>query len=400
MSSISPAIKPNYFAQIDALRAIAVSMVIYSHWAGYHNLWNDDVYWFNGEIGVQLFFVLSGFLITGILLDAREYAKSARLESAHLLKPFYIRRFLRIFPVFYATLALTFIVGHPDVRQSLIWHVTYLSNFFFAIRGEYLGDVSHFWSLAVEEQFYFIWPFIILFVSKRYLFQVVVICMCLAPLFRYTAAFIWGSNEVTVNVIPVSSLDTLAGGSLLAVMKRGYGRAYRGGSILKNLPWISLASGCSYIALRSFIAIPDGYEAIALFIARMLLVVTLIGIVLVCSNGVKGKLKYVLEWSVLSFIGRISYGIYIFHFFVPWFTSKVFVRIGYLPWKELGMYGYLLINLLVLLLMAVVSWYFFEKPLNDLKKHFPYVSQTKINTSTFSWFLRPYMRFVEKNRLR
>lgn len=400
MSPEIPIEKPKYFAQIDALRAIAVCMVIYSHWAGYHHLWNDDVYWFNGEIGVQLFFVLSGFLITGILLDAREHAQSSGLESASLLKPFYVRRFLRIFPVFYATLALTFIAGHPDVRQSLAWHATYLSNFYFALRGEYLGDVSHFWSLAVEEQFYLVWPFILLFVPMRRLLGVIVMCMCLAPLFRYIAAFILGFNEVTVNVIPLSSLDTLAGGSLLAILKRSNAPNIRGEMILEKLPWISLVCAGCYFAMRSFIPIPNGYESLALFIARILLVVTLMGIVLVCSNGVKGPLKRVLEWSPISFIGRISYGIYIFHFFVPWLTSQIFTRLGYLPSNELGMYGYLLINLIVLLFMAVVSWYFLEKPLNDLKKYFPYVSMAKGSTpSTLSWFMRPYFRIVGKTRI-
>ena len=76
-----------YFKQIDALRAVAVAMVIFSHWAGYHqDRWRDDSFWFNGEVGVQLFFVISGFLITGILLDERERAQSSPSNLHHVLK--------------------------------------------------------------------------------------------------------------------------------------------------------------------------------------------------------------------------------------------------------------------------------------------------------------------------
>src|SRR5687768_1429660 len=170
MKGAIPNLQGSYFRQLDALRALAVSMVIFSHWPGYHHdMWSDDLFWFNGEIGVKLFFVISGFLITGILLDERIKADQNDLGKASLLKTFYIRRFLRIFPLYYATLFVAFVLGHPDVVASWKWQVTYLSNFFYAMRGEYLGEVSHFWSLAVEEQFYFVWPLIILFVPKKWL---------------------------------------------------------------------------------------------------------------------------------------------------------------------------------------------------------------------------------------
>ena len=105
MSSIQ---HPNYFRQLDSLRAIAVSMVIFSHWAGYHGyLWTDDLFWFNGEVGVKVFFVISGFLITGILLTERFDSEKRNIEKSAQIKVFYVRRFLRIFPIYYLTLFVT-----------------------------------------------------------------------------------------------------------------------------------------------------------------------------------------------------------------------------------------------------------------------------------------------------
>ena len=112
---------PRYMPQLDSLRAIAVIGVMVHH------------FWPKGEIllglttgflGVQLFFVLSGFLITGILLRARDVVSAGLQSTRTEIRRFYIRRFLRIFPLFYGMLAVTWIVGVPEVRDSLAWHLT------------------------------------------------------------------------------------------------------------------------------------------------------------------------------------------------------------------------------------------------------------------------------------
>jgi peptidoglycan/LPS O-acetylase OafA/YrhL len=99
-----------YMRQLDTLRAVAAGMVIFSHWVP-----GTDTFWFNGHVGVQLFFVISGFLITGILLDARKNAERRDIRRSVVIRRFYMRRLLRIFPLYYGTLALTYLVGVPAV---------------------------------------------------------------------------------------------------------------------------------------------------------------------------------------------------------------------------------------------------------------------------------------------
>jgi peptidoglycan/LPS O-acetylase OafA/YrhL len=149
-----------YMPQLDGLRALAVALVAYSHWIPL----KYQTFFGFGIAGVQLFFVLSGFLITGILLRCRELP-----ERRNALRSFYARRFLRIFPLYYATLAACYVLGVNSARSSIFWHLAYLSNFYFFNLGGWEGPLSHFWSLAVEEQFYLIWPAIVLFVPQRYL---------------------------------------------------------------------------------------------------------------------------------------------------------------------------------------------------------------------------------------
>jgi peptidoglycan/LPS O-acetylase OafA/YrhL len=133
--------------QLDSLRAIAVIGVMVHH------------FWPNGEVllglttgflGVQLFFVLSGFLITGILLRARDVVAAGLQSTTSAIRQFYIRRLLRIFPLFYRMLAVAWIVGLPEVRDSLPWHLTYATNVYFVHIEDWHGSVSHLWSLAVE----------------------------------------------------------------------------------------------------------------------------------------------------------------------------------------------------------------------------------------------------------
>lgn len=146
---------PAYMPHLDGLRAFAVGLVIYSHWMPGH--YQFKLPW--GSAGVQLFFVLSGFLITGILLRCR--TSVARLSA---LRAFYVRRILRIFPLFYCVLLLAYVLNIEPVRETVFWHLPYLSNFYFFSIGRWDGDISHFWSLAVEEQFYLFWPAIVMFV--------------------------------------------------------------------------------------------------------------------------------------------------------------------------------------------------------------------------------------------
>ena len=205
------------FTQLDSLRAFAVFAVIVSH-TGPRAL---DPYAL-GMRGVQLFFVLSGFLITGILLTAR-HATTSRPRT---LRAFYCRRFLRIFPAYYAVLLITLLIGIPEVREGLAWHLTYLSNVRAARLGIWEGPVSHLWSLSVEEQFYLCWPLLVLSVPWGALPVVLAGAVLVGPLTRY---FLFQStgNVVTTLVPMPSNLDPLALGAGLALVWDRGGLALR-----------------------------------------------------------------------------------------------------------------------------------------------------------------------------
>lgn len=130
-----------YMKQLDGLRAFAVFAVLYVQYLPDKKYWLFGIYW--GEFAVRLFFVLSGFLITGILLKCRQYVALEQQTALLVLRQFYIRRFLRIFPLFYITLALAAVINIPPVRETIYWHILYLSNFYVAYLGSWPGSVSH-----------------------------------------------------------------------------------------------------------------------------------------------------------------------------------------------------------------------------------------------------------------
>ena len=109
-------------------------------------------------LGVWLFFVLSGFLITGILLRSRDQVDYGGYQGRFVLRQFYARRILRIFPLYYSVLLLAATIDLGDVRDTIFWHLAYLSNYLFATQQYWGAVTAHFWSLSVEEQFYILWP--------------------------------------------------------------------------------------------------------------------------------------------------------------------------------------------------------------------------------------------------
>ena len=155
-----------YIKGLDTVRALAVLVVIVSHWGfpvvlgpKFYAVLNNIIGF--GRFGLIIFFVLSGFLITSILLHEKEkYEDKPKFDS---LKKFFIRRVLRIFPIYYILLFIMFLTNDPYIRDHIWYYLGYSSN----LLRETDKVLPHFWSLAVEEQFYLIWPWIILFANKK-----------------------------------------------------------------------------------------------------------------------------------------------------------------------------------------------------------------------------------------
>lgn len=323
--------------QLNSLRTAAVAMVMWYHWAPPKYYFGLD--W--GRMGVTLFFVLSGFLITGILLDGRE----DRIPTKQMLRRFYARRFLRIFPLFYAVTFLAALANAPGVRNAFWWHVTYTSNFYFFKLGDWSGPASHFWSLAVEEQFYIVWPLLMLLLPRRFLIPTMLGLIVVSTICR----FLWQNVPLSYYVTP-AVLDALALGAMLAYMKRNHTRLF-------NSRWVIFGSLLAGVILVATQIAP-------LFQSGCVLVSA--GLIVAAANGATGLVGAILNFKPFQYLGIISYGLYVFHSFAP-FVLYHLAGVPKLPLPlKLPAFG------LFTIAVAAVSWHFFEKPLNDLKRYFPY----------------------------
>lgn len=348
--------------QLDAIRAVAIFLVMIQHWAP---ALVKIAPW--GGIGVRCFFVLSGFLITGILLRGRDLIDSKRSTLGLQMRQFYIRRSLRIFPIYYLTLGVGCLLGMSVLRESIGWHVAYLSNFHIAARGEWHGYVSHLWSLSVEEQFYLLWPALILIVPRRWFLRVFVAAVAIAPMVRAALAVAYDPDALAVRVLLPCCLDSLVVGALLAL------GAERAGGI-RNIP----ASLLRRIAVTGVVAMM-GLRLLHHFHIASVFEVALsptveaaffVTIIAAAARGVTGPIGRVLDNGFLRYTGRISYGLYLYHMFARYVGGMLGQKFGFNFPSESGF-----VQFAILFAMsyaaAALSAYFIERPFNDLKRFFP-----------------------------
>jgi peptidoglycan/LPS O-acetylase OafA/YrhL len=352
-----------HMPQLDGLRTLAVAAVAWSHWVPAYQL---GLEW--GVMGVNLFFVLSGFLITGILLDGRAAQPETPTDRWFVIRQFYARRVLRIFPLFYMTLALLVLLNVRPIRQTLIWHACYLSNVYFFRLGHWAGQTSHFWSLAVEEQFYLVWPYLIIFLPLRFLRPAMLASIGLAPAYRVVMAIVDPGSPVAF-VLTIGCLDALGIGALLAYVERsGRDSGWKAEAVARWLLRIGLTTWAAIIGLNQL-----GLAPAPLLAMRQTFIDMFFGwLILNGAKGFKGWFGRFLQWSPMAYLGKISYGLYVFHNLAIY--GLVFIiRDLHAP---IALYDLGWLRVLSLLLLTVsaaaVSWHFFEKPLNDLKRFFPY----------------------------
>jgi len=359
-----------YIKQLDSLRAIAVFLVIFSHWVTIRSINkfinNSDI----GAIGADIFFVLSGFLITRILFDSRNKAEVIQIPISTVIKNFYIRRTLRIFPIYYFTIILLFYFQAntgTNIKTAFLYFVTYTSNFYFFNIQHWDGIISHLWSLAVEEQFYLIWPWVILFIRKKYFLPVIMVFIFLGIISQLLL------KDVPLNyVLTFTCFDAFGLGALLA-WQVTYRQAsikmfYKRATVISCFAVIMLLIGLlqgqwRYIPLRTIVAI---------------LSVWMIAYILVNEGKETVIFKYLLNNKVLIFIGKISYGIYMYHNIVPYMLNIQIIDKYFNPllpdlilkkyWTSL----YLFENSVLLILISWASYVFIEKKFLKFKEHYRY----------------------------
>ena len=361
----SPTTPLRYMAQLDALRALAAGMVVVYHF------WRparEAVHF--GGIGVRVFLVLSGFLITGILLHARAMVDQGTTARSGAVRRFYLRRFLRIFPLYYFALTVAWLGRVSGIRTELPWHATYLSNLRFfldnaAHPGVWGGHLSHLWSLAVEEQFYLVWPWIILSARRRWLPGIALGLVAIGPLFRAVVAQLTG-NDLTP-ILPLGCIDSLALGAYLAMT---VDPEFASHPLVRPIGAAALWGGAIL-----FLAHQAALGGSGLWLFRIVvfdLAIALLGAWLVAraAAGFTGPAGRLLELGPLRYLGTISYGIYVYHLMLPELVPRVARRLGYgdllAPLGDQTV-AYLLFYSALTIALAALSWHTFEGPVNRLK---------------------------------
>jgi peptidoglycan/LPS O-acetylase OafA/YrhL len=349
---------------LDGLRAIAILLVFASH---------SDLVEF-GWVGVQLFFVLSGFLITGILLDMKDSLPA----GAYFIK-FYGRRFLRIFPLYYFYLAGIAVVAYwllqVDFRKSTVqiffdqvgYAVFYVYDIFYRAAWFHPAHfLDHFWSLSVEEQFYIVWPLLLLLVPKEHLkklfilFVFLVLSAVLCYLSRDNFAVLRGTLGWFVYAL-FSHLDAFAFGAYISRYTIWHPRTQLLFLALLvsitgfTVTYFTTGSIGSVMALGYSLSSGTEYQ----FIWMYTLFNYFFAVLIYCVVREKVFVKF-LEMPWLRYLGKISYGMYVYHLVLIWFIWEFFEERG----QEGTEYYWLkfAIALIATILVSTLSYHFLEKP--------------------------------------
>jgi peptidoglycan/LPS O-acetylase OafA/YrhL len=332
--------------QLDAIRGLAIVLVIlHNQGADYPSLHLEHVF-ANGWMGVDLFFVLSGFLITGILIDTK--------ESRGYFKHFYARRCLRIWPLYYGLILFMFVVvphlrpseGRTIFEKSSPWwaYPLFLQNFLVSIPTNGAGPLGVTWSLAIEEQFYLVWPWVVRYCSSAQLRRVAISVVCLSPALRLYLSF----HDVNLYTNVFCRLDGLMAGALLALTVRS--DEVRPAGFVKE----------AWIVLVVTVPLAFAFEALhARWVVYSLSAGASASLVYLALFSTQAWLQRFLTNRFIVYTGTISYGLYLLHK-IPFDAAKA----SHPGWNPvLG----LALSLVAAYAAAILSWNLLEKPFLRLK---------------------------------
>jgi peptidoglycan/LPS O-acetylase OafA/YrhL len=346
-----------HIKQLDAIRAIAVILVLIWHGFPATHLINRVP---NGAIGVNMFFVLSGFLITRILMEDKIKAEKFDLPRLMVFKNFFFRRALRIFPLYYLVIFVLWIANGyegSNIEPNIGYFLTYTSNFYYYRLQGWDGMLSHTWTLAIEEQFYLVWPWIMLFINRKFLMPLIACCIATGIIVQYIIAQPFGE------LLPYTCLHAFGMGGLLAWIM-----VFRPSALPRVYGILSKLSIVVGLILLAEIILAN-WQLVPVRLATTVLTGWLITFILYKGNQVSWPFSLVLNNKPLIFLGKISYGIYLYHPIIPRYTLSTLTDLN----KHIPVLGDHLLfieqNTLVIL-VACISWFLIERPILALKKYF------------------------------
>jgi peptidoglycan/LPS O-acetylase OafA/YrhL len=348
--------------ELDGLRGIAILLVLVFHFTPQTGPLRYLAHVFQlGWTGVDLFFVLSGFLITGILVDT--------VGHHHYYRNFIVRRCLRIFPAYYMSLAVCCILtyypfaprGGEFLRAGGWWYVTYLGNVkvFLDATWPGLAILTPLWSLQVEEQFYLTFPLLVWALERRSLAKVLAVSVVLALGLRVALSLAMPQNMFGVYTLMPCRMDPLAMGGLIAIAQREHPEWLKGHWV----GWMTVGAGATFAGVILFYSNSDpwpfgmrtiGYTAIDLMFA---------GILIMLMNWRQPFLLWICRLRWLVWIGTISYGLYLLH--VPGeLIGRHLVKLAPAGSAEF------FVSIAVTIALAWISWTLFESRILKLKDRF------------------------------
>jgi peptidoglycan/LPS O-acetylase OafA/YrhL len=361
-----------YIKGLDTLRAVAIMLVIITHW-GPHTLKSIWLTFFfskilpNGMFGVDLFFVLSGYLITTILLTSRQ--ENDETNRLIIIKNFYIRRILRIFPIYFLfVFIMVYLLNNSYIKDNILYFITYTTDFLVLRDGKQY--ISHTWSLAVEEQFYLLWPWVIIYTPKKYLFRIIILAIAVGLISTIVLQYFYGIYAV---YLPLPCITAFAIGALYS-----YVNIYNPFKKVVITIFLILLPFC--IALLLIYQFGNQF----ILIRSVNSVIAIVLVIYVSRENYNSFSRYVFNNKLLTNVGKISYGIYLYHFNLPFYYSAFINYLGVkfvFNTKTLKLLinpppAYL-IQLTLLLLISIASYHYIELVFLRLKKNFSYPGNKK-----------------------
>lgn len=338
---------------LDGVRGVAIIMVMFFHLQipGFSLGW----------AGVPLFFCLSGFLITGILLEH----KSKPLKE--YLAAFFINRALRIFPLFYAYLLVNYLFLKLTGQSSAgyMWFVFYLQNMYIGLTGTTPGFVIQTWSLAAEEQFYWLWPFAIFFIKNKNMVKVFSVLIVFSVLARSWIFHASGNNPYMFNATLLSCTDGLILGALMAKIK-DQPFAGKVSALLLVIGALATLYAVITVGLNAF-WLPSGWVSKCEYLPTAMAMVFTAFIFYayrMSKDSSAGALLKVLNSKSLVYTGKISYGLYMWHLACFFVITVIFRKLGLENQHAL----YFITSLIVTYICSTLSYYLFEVHFLKLKR--------------------------------